>query len=144
MSTKLLLIATALSLLSVSAALAQQVKLIKIDSDGDFHIDTKTIVADHLLRKGMYRARLQHVNGREEIAFYTIPMGTHAKGMQPGNPAEIFRVPVAAVPGTKVKKTILEVVKNGKVQLAREISFKGEDTRYILPSAQIVELPSTP
>ena len=138
MRAKALLVAVVLLL--TTAVLGQREKLIKIDGDGDFHLGTKTVVADHILDTGMYRVTLSHVNGRDLVTFYEVPMKRFGKGMWPGARRELFRIGVRAQPGTAVKKTTLKVLKKGKVQLALELNFKGNAARYVLPEARIAEL----
>lgn len=118
---------------------AAQEKAIKIDKDGDFHIDSRTVVGDRTLERGMYRVLLTKVNGRDILVVYSIPMRHFSKAMWPAARTELFRIEVTPEPGIAVTKSILTVLKSKKVQLGLDLSFKGDPTRYVLPHATTVE-----
>ena len=122
-------------LLGANIVLGQRQKLIKIDSEGDFHLGTRTMVGDHMLEKGMYRVTISHINSRNMIAFYKVPMNGFGKGMWPGARRELFRIEVVSEPGIATNRTILRVLKKESVQFGIDLTFKGDPARYVLPVA---------
>lgn len=140
MRAKAIILTAGILLLSATIVLAQREKLIRIDGDGDFHLGTRTIVANHILEKGMYRVTVTHVNGGHRITFFKVPMNHFGKGMWPGARRELFRIEAMSEPGAEVKKTTLKVLRKDNVQLGLDLTFKGDPTRYVLPRATIAGL----
>lgn len=67
--------------LSAAAVYAQRQKTVKIDNDGDIHIDRRVEIGDRIVNRGMYRISTTSVNGRKTLVFRAIPMPVGGKNM---------------------------------------------------------------
>lgn len=129
-----------LVLLFAVSICSQQLKTIKIDSDGDFHLGTTTAVGSHLLEPGMYRISLITINGQSFVAFEKLAMLRYRKAMWPNVRTELFRIAVNREAGEPVERTTLTVVKQEKRQTAVQFRFKHDASLYVVPPLDAINL----
>ncbi len=60
-------------------AFGQEQKTVRIDSDGDFHLDRKMEIGDNLVGRGMYHVSWRSINGRVVFVFNVLSMSSGAK-----------------------------------------------------------------
>lgn len=115
--------------------IAQHEKQVKIDRDGEFHLDTKTIVDGKVLEPGMYRLGMVFVNGQPVVIFSNVAMNRWGKSMWPSVRSEILRTRVKSLP-TEARRDgpsailVVRRSENPRRQFALEIRYKGQSFIY--------------
>lgn len=120
-----------------SPAIAQKEKLIGVDKDGDFHIDSATRIGDRTVTKGMYQIYRVDINAEPFIVIRKVAMTNYGKTMgslERGEEVVRLKCTIQPVAGENKKSKILVRKTAENERIALEVWFRREKLKYILPT----------
>ena len=118
-------------------SIAQKEKLIGVDKDGDFHVDSPTKVGERTVTKGMYQIYRVDINAEPFIVIRKVAMTNYGKtmgSMQRGNEVVRLKCTIQPVAGENKKSKILVRKTAENERIALEVWFRREKVKYILPT----------
>lgn len=118
-------------------SVAQKEKLIGVDKDGDFHVDSQTKVGERTVTKGMYQIYRVDINAEPFIVIRKVAMSNYGKTMgslQRGNKVVRLKCTIQPVDEQNKKSKILVHQTAANESLAIAVWFRGEKVKYVLPT----------